>query len=116
KNPRPSPAIWRAADDRRAARDGPDRRRRVRHLDDAEWRRRQTARQVRRSRHDTRHPEQLPGLPRPVIGPTPLLDHFKRGEVEREVRLEAAQGALATRAYEQIAILALLVEDPDREI
>jgi hypothetical protein len=51
-----------------------------------------------------------------VIGPTPLLDHFKRGEVEREVRLEAAQGALMTRAYEQIAILALLVEDPDREI
>ena len=51
-----------------------------------------------------------------MIGPTPLLDHFKRGEVEREVRLEAAQGALATRAYEQIAILALLVEDPDQEI
>jgi hypothetical protein len=51
-----------------------------------------------------------------VIGPTPLLEHFKRGEVEREVRLEAAQGALMTRAYEQIAILALLVEDPDREI
>jgi hypothetical protein len=51
-----------------------------------------------------------------VIGPTPLLDQFKRGEVEREVRLEAAQGALMTRAYEQIAILALLVEDPDREI
>lgn len=51
-----------------------------------------------------------------MIGPTPLLDFFKRGEVEREVRLEAAQGALTTRAYEQIAILALLVEDPDREI
>jgi hypothetical protein len=51
-----------------------------------------------------------------VIGPTPLLEYFKRGEVEREVRLEAAQGALTTRAYEQIAILALLVEDSDREI
>ena len=51
-----------------------------------------------------------------MIGPTPLLDFFKRGEVERDVRLEAAQGALTTRAYEQIAILALLVEDPDREI
>jgi hypothetical protein len=51
-----------------------------------------------------------------VIGPTPLLDYFKRGEVERGARLEAAQGALTTRAYEQIAILALLVEDPDREI
>ena len=51
-----------------------------------------------------------------MIGPTPLLEFFKRGEVERDVRLEAAQGALTTRAYEQIAILALLVEDPDREI
>ena len=51
-----------------------------------------------------------------MIGPTPLLDFFKRGEVAREVRLEAAQGALAPRAYEQIAILAMLVEDPDREI
>jgi hypothetical protein len=51
-----------------------------------------------------------------VIGPTPLLDYFKRGEVEREARLEAAQGALTTRAYEQIAILALLVGDPEGEI
>jgi len=51
-----------------------------------------------------------------VIGPTPLLDYFKRGEVDRDARLEAAQGALTTRAYEQIAILALLVEDPEREI
>jgi hypothetical protein len=51
-----------------------------------------------------------------VIGPTPLLEYFKRGEVERDVRLEAAQGALTTRAYEQIAILALLVKDPDPEI
>jgi hypothetical protein len=51
-----------------------------------------------------------------VIGPTPLLDFFKRGEVARDVRLEAAQGTLAPRAYEQLAILVLLVEDPDREI
>jgi len=51
-----------------------------------------------------------------VIGPTPLLDFFKRGEVARDVRLEAAQGALAPRPYEQLAILVLLVEDPDREI
>ena len=47
---------------------------------------------------------------------TPLLDFFKRGEVEREVRLEAAQGAFAPRAHEQLAILVLLLEDPDREI
>jgi hypothetical protein len=51
-----------------------------------------------------------------VVGPTPLLDFFKRGEVERDVRLQAAQGTLAPRAHEQLAILVLLLEDPDREI
>jgi len=50
------------------------------------------------------------------VGPTPLLDFFKRGEVERDVRLQAAQGTLAPRAHEQLAILVLLLEDPDREI
>src|SRR4029077_6854325 len=44
------------------------------------------------------------------------LDFFKRGEVARDVRMEAAQGTLAPRAYEQLAILILLLEDPDREI
>ena len=48
--------------------------------------------------------------------PTPLLDFFKRGEVERDVRLQAAQGTLAPRAHEQLAILVLLLEDPDPEI
>ena len=48
--------------------------------------------------------------------PTPLLDFFKRGEVDRDVRLQAAQGTLAPRAHEQLAILVLLLEDPDREI
>jgi hypothetical protein len=48
--------------------------------------------------------------------PTPLLDFFKRGEVERDVRMEAAQGLLAPRAHEQLAILVLLLEDPDPEI
>ena len=47
---------------------------------------------------------------------TPLLDYFKRGEVEREVRLQAAQGALAPRAHEQLAILVLLLEDKEAEI
>ena len=32
------------------------------------------------------------------------------------MRLQAAQGALAPRAHEQLAILVLLLEDPDREI
>jgi hypothetical protein len=47
---------------------------------------------------------------------TPLLDYFRRGEVERDVRLQAAQGALAPRAHEQLAILVLLLEDKDAEI
>ena len=51
-----------------------------------------------------------------MIGPTPLLDFFKRGDVTRDVRMEAAQGTLAPRAYEQLAILILLLEDPDAEI
>jgi hypothetical protein len=50
------------------------------------------------------------------MGPTPLLDLFKRGEVDRDVRLQAAQGAFAPRAHEQLAILVHLLEDPDREI
>jgi hypothetical protein len=51
-----------------------------------------------------------------VIGPTPLLDFFKRGEVAEDVRLLAAQGALAPRAYEQLSILMLLLHDADPEI
>jgi len=51
-----------------------------------------------------------------VIGPTPLLDFFKRGDVARDVRMEAAQGTLAPRAHEQLAILILLVEDSDAEV
>ena len=48
--------------------------------------------------------------------PTPLLDFFKQGEVDRDVRMQAAQGVLAPRAHEQLAILVLLLEDKDREI
>jgi len=51
-----------------------------------------------------------------VTGATPLLDCFRRGEVPRDARLLAAQGALAPRAYEQLAILVLLVDDRDAEI
>jgi hypothetical protein len=51
-----------------------------------------------------------------VSEPTPLLDFFKRGEVDRDTRLLAAQGGLAPRAQEQLAILVLLVEDRDREV
>ncbi len=51
-----------------------------------------------------------------VSAPTPLLDFFKRGDVARDVRLLAAQGGLAPRAHEQLALLVLLLEDPDPEI
>ena len=47
---------------------------------------------------------------------SPLIDFFRRGEVARDVRLLAAQGALAPRAQEQIALLVLLSDDPDPEI
>ena len=47
---------------------------------------------------------------------TPLIDFFRRGEVASDVRLMAAQGALAPRALEQLALLVLLSDDPDPEI
>jgi hypothetical protein len=45
-----------------------------------------------------------------------LLDFFRRGEVARDVRLLAAQGAIAPRAVEQLGLLALLTRDIDPEI
>ena len=47
---------------------------------------------------------------------SPLIDFFRRGEVARDVRLLAAQGALAPRAQEQLALLVLLSDDSDPEI
>jgi hypothetical protein len=47
---------------------------------------------------------------------TPLLECFKRGDVAPDVKLAAAQGALAPRVHEQLGLLALLVSDPDAEI
>jgi hypothetical protein len=47
---------------------------------------------------------------------SPLIDFFRRGEVSRDVRLLAAQGALAPRAQEQLALLVLLADDPDPEV
>lgn len=47
---------------------------------------------------------------------SPLIDFFRRGEVTRDVRLLAAQGALAPRALEQLALLVLLADDPDPAI
>ena len=47
---------------------------------------------------------------------SPFLDFFRRGEVAKDVRLLAARGALAPRALEQLALLALLTEDADAEV
>ena len=47
---------------------------------------------------------------------SPLLDSFKRGEVNRELRLLAAQAAVAPRAEEQLELLVMLTGDPDPEI
>ena len=44
---------------------------------------------------------------------TPLLDFFRRGDVARDIRLIAAQGAMAPRAHEQLGLLMLLVGDQD---
>src|SRR4051812_28460396 len=47
---------------------------------------------------------------------SPLIDFFRRGEVAHDVRLLAAQGALAPRAQEQLALLVLLSDDADAEV
>jgi hypothetical protein len=45
-----------------------------------------------------------------------MLDFFRRGDVARDIRLEAAQGIFAPRAHEQLGLLMLLVDDHDPEI
>jgi hypothetical protein len=47
---------------------------------------------------------------------SPLVDFFRRGEVASDVRLLAAQGALAPRALEQVALLMILSDDADPTI
>lgn len=47
---------------------------------------------------------------------SPLLDFFRRGEVARDVRMLAAQGAVAPRPLEQLGILMILSSDSDSEI
>ncbi|MBI3050485.1 MAG: hypothetical protein HYY76_19495 [Acidobacteria bacterium] len=49
-------------------------------------------------------------------GGTPLLDFFKRGEVDRDIRLMAAQCVLGLRPHEQLGLLELLVNDRDPEV
>jgi hypothetical protein len=45
-----------------------------------------------------------------------LVDFFRRGEVARDVRLVAAQGAFAPRALDQLAMLLILKDDADSQI
>lgn len=47
---------------------------------------------------------------------TPLLDCVRRGEVAADIRMLAAQGVLAPRPLEQLALLAWLVRDTDPAI
>src|SRR5262245_11755788 len=45
-----------------------------------------------------------------------MLDFFRRGDVARDIRVQAARGGMAPRAHEQIALLMLLIDDHDPEI
>lgn len=47
---------------------------------------------------------------------TPLLDFFKKGQVDREVRLMAAQGLLGLRPHEQLGMFEFLATDPDPDV
>jgi hypothetical protein len=47
---------------------------------------------------------------------SPLVDLFLRGEAARDVRVLAARGLLPRPAQEQVALLIVLVDDPDPEI
>ena len=47
---------------------------------------------------------------------TPLLDLFRRGDVAKDIRLQAAQGEMAPRAHEQVGLLMMLVNDQDPEV
>ncbi len=47
---------------------------------------------------------------------TPLVDFFRRGEVARDVRMLAAQGAFAPRALDQLALLLILKDDTEPEV
>ena len=47
---------------------------------------------------------------------TPMLDFFRRGEAARDVRMLAAQGAIAPRPLEQLGLLMFLTSDHDAEV
>ncbi len=47
---------------------------------------------------------------------SPLVDMFRHGDADVEIRLHAARGALAPRAHEQLALLMVLSADPDARV
>ncbi len=51
-----------------------------------------------------------------VDGASPLLDQFRRGDVPRDLREQAAQGALVLRPVDQLTLLSWLAGDKDSAI
>jgi hypothetical protein len=47
---------------------------------------------------------------------SPLVDMFRHGDTDVEIRLHAARGALAPRGLEQLALLMVLSDDPDEQV
>ena len=47
---------------------------------------------------------------------SPLIDVFRRGASDREMRMLAAEGGLSATAHDQVAMLVMLADDPDPEI
>ena len=47
---------------------------------------------------------------------TPLVEMFRRGTVDVDIRMFAARGMLAPRGYEQLALLVILTGDESAEV
>lgn len=45
-----------------------------------------------------------------------LIEHFRSGAAPRDARLLAARGLLTRQTHEQLALLAVLADDPDAEV
>lgn len=47
---------------------------------------------------------------------SPLVDAFRRADVPKDVRMDAASGLVAPRGQEQLALFAMLVDDADADV
>ncbi len=47
---------------------------------------------------------------------TPLVEAFRRADVPKDLKLDAAAGLVAPRALEQLALFAMLVDDADADV